>query len=427
VGCLGMLPARRQGGQQGNLFRSTLAVDSLKLRKGELVVTEQFQSWLDSHEGDEWHWYVKRLAANDTLATDSHQAGPYIPNEQAFLLIPSLQQSADPNPKAVLVGSVDSHGIPERELTITWYRAAKNECRVTRWGGRASPVLDPESTGSVAIFAFRKPSSADADHLCVWVCDAIEEDLLAERLGPVEPGRPQLLSRLMRNKFTEAGKSTCSLTTQTMPAPWLTKFPSGEEIVRKCVELRPNRHLSSDERLLARRECEFAMFRSIEEMHVLPRLKQGFTSVDEFVEYSHSINNRRKSRSGRSLELHVGEILREERVPFSHGQISEGNKKPDFIFPSVEAYGLRKQPLWMLAAKTTCKDRWRQILNEADLIPRKHLITLQEGVSMNQFREMQEAGVTLVVPGPLHDRYPKTVRPELLTFESFVSLVREAS
>ena len=47
----------------------------------------------------------------------------------------------------------------------------------------------------------------------------------------------------------------------------------------------------------------------------------------------------------------------------------------------------------MLAAKTTCKDRWRQIINEADRIKLKHLITLQEGVSEAQFREMQEAGV----------------------------------
>jgi hypothetical protein len=57
----------------------------------------------------------------------------------------------------------------------------------------------------------------------------------------------------------------------------------------------------------------------------------------------------------------------------------------------------------MLAAKTTCKDRWRQILNEADRIPAKHLLTLQEGVSEGQFREMNDAGVRLVVPRALHD------------------------
>ena len=58
----------------------------------------------------------------------------------------------------------------------------------------------------------------------------------------------------------------------------------------------------------------------------------------------------------------------------------------------------------MLAAKTTCKDRWRQILNEAARIDVKHLLTVQEGVSSPQFREMKEEGVRLVVPKTLHKR-----------------------
>jgi hypothetical protein len=78
----------------------------------------------------------------------------------------------------------------------------------------------------------------------------------------------------------------------------------------------------------------------------------------------------------------------------------------------------------MLAVKTTCKDRWRQILNEASRIPRKHLLTLQEGVSEGQYAEMLEAQVVLVVPSPLHDKYPRSVRSQLLTVQDFVDRVR---
>lgn len=74
--------------------------------------------------------------------------------------------------------------------------------------------------------------------------------------------------------------------------------------------------------------------------------------------------------------------------------------------------------------KTTCKDRWRQILNEADRIPVKHLLTLQEGVSEGQFREMTEAGVQLVVPVPLVSSFPKSVQPHLQSLESFIGDVR---
>jgi hypothetical protein len=78
----------------------------------------------------------------------------------------------------------------------------------------------------------------------------------------------------------------------------------------------------------------------------------------------------------------------------------------------------------MLAVKTTCKDRWRQILNEADRIRTKHLLTLQEGVSEGQFREMTAAGVQLVVPLPVVPLFPKTAQPHLQTLESFIGDVR---
>ena len=77
----------------------------------------------------------------------------------------------------------------------------------------------------------------------------------------------------------------------------------------------------------------------------------------------------------------------------------------------------------MLAAKTTCKDRWRQILNEADRVVVKHLLTMQEGVSENQFREMEDSGVVLVVPGKLHDKYPRNIRSRLLNVSQFISKV----
>lgn len=83
--------------------------------------------------------------------------------------------------------------------------------------------------------------------------------------------------------------------------------------------------------------------------------------------------------------------------------MTEGNKKPDFIFPSGEAYhnsSFDIQKLVTLAAKTTCKDRWRQVLNEANRLKDspKYLCTLQQGISGAQMDEMQAENVVLVVP-----------------------------
>lgn len=74
----------------------------------------------------------------------------------------------------------------------------------------------------------------------------------------------------------------------------------------------------------------------------------------------------------------------------------------------------------MLAVKTTCKDRWRQVLNEANRVEGIHLFTLQEGVSPNQFSEMEDAEVKLVVPKSLHTKYPEEVRGKLMTLNDFI-------
>jgi len=189
--------------------------------------------------------------------------------------------------------------------------------------------------------------------------------------------------------------------------------------------------MTPDMRLLSRRECEYEVFRSVEEALELPNIKKGFDNVDDFISRAQTILQRRKARSGRSLELHTREIFIEEGLEegknFSLGSESDPGKKPDFIFPSEAAYknaNYSQSKLRMLAVKTTCKDRWRQILNEADRIQTKHLLTLQEGVSENQFREMSNARVRLVVPEPLINRYPKSVRPHLQSLESFIGDIR---
>ncbi|MGK2959564.1 MAG: type II restriction endonuclease [Acidimicrobiales bacterium] len=189
--------------------------------------------------------------------------------------------------------------------------------------------------------------------------------------------------------------------------------------------------MNPDVRLLVRRKCEYEIFLSVEQAVYLPRIHEGFGRIDDFIGLAQTILQSRKSRSGNSLEFQAREIMAEEGLlsgtDFIYRPVIEGGKRPDFLFPSKSAYEDAAFPanrLRMLAAKTTCKDRWRQVINEADRIPRKHLLTLQEGVSEGQFQEMQEAGVQLVVPSGLHDSYPIAVRPHLLTLESFIGDVR---
>ena len=191
--------------------------------------------------------------------------------------------------------------------------------------------------------------------------------------------------------------------------------------------MRTARTQPPDVRLVRRRQCEYELFRSVEELVVMPRIAEGFATVDLFVDFANSVTNRRKSRSGKSLELHAKAIFEEESLPFSHGEESELGKVPDFLFPSAEAYRNPAFPvakLQMLGVKTTCKDRWRQVIDEAKRLPHKYLLTLQEGISVPQFTQIREAGITLVLPKKLHSTFHASVRKELLTVEQFIRTTR---
>jgi hypothetical protein len=61
---------------------------------------------------------------------------------------------------------------------------------------------------------------------------------------------------------------------------------------------------------------------------------------------------------------------------------------------------------------------------EAPKVPVKHILTLQEGISSKQLAEMNQAGVTLVVPKALHKKYPKQRDITLIDVETFIAEVR---
>jgi hypothetical protein len=406
----------------------------------ELVIPSKYMaalgdltSWMDAQSEPNVLWYVKRLSGNDTLANGSHQAGPYVPKEILFDVFPSLNRRDTENPEKWFTLCIDSHQ-DRREVRAVWYNnrlrgGTRNESRVTNFGGENSALLNPESTGSLAVFAFHRCADGDASACHVWVCKfETEADLIEDKIGPVEPGKWKVwgINSPAISKVPSP-RATCWLVPHEIPASWRIHFPSGLDIVRMTLKLQPSKGVASDTRLLRRRSCEFEIYRSVEENIELPLIQKGFSSIDEFVARAQTILQRRKARSGRSLELQTREIFIEEQMieghDFSHQPESDLGKRPDFIFPNETSYKNPKFPsshLRMLAVKTTCKDRWRQIINEADRIKQKHLLTLQEGVSESQFREMVDAGVQLVVPAPLIDSYPKVVQPQLKTLDSFI-------
>ncbi|WP_321391399.1 type II restriction endonuclease [uncultured Desulfuromusa sp.] len=173
---------------------------------------------------------------------------------------------------------------------------------------------------------------------------------------------------------------------------------------------------------------EEKLFRSLERHIVEQRLKNGFDDVESFISFSLSVHNRRKSRAGHSLENHLEQIFVDNKLLFERGVKTENRSKPDFLFPGQRAYHTDDFPrmlLTMLGVKTSCKDRWRQVLAEANKIPQKHLLTLEPGISNNQTEEMQSQSLQLVVPDIIFSSYGAEQKAWLLNVQDFILCVKE--
>lgn len=180
--------------------------------------------------------------------------------------------------------------------------------------------------------------------------------------------------------------------------------------------------------LMAWFNMEEALFKVLEKYLIDQKLKEGFASTEDFIKYSLSVQNRRKSRAGLGLENHLEEMFMCRNLHYSRTPVTENKSKPDFIFPSITAYFAESYPnsrLLMLGSKSTCKDRWRQVLKEADKIEHKHLITLEPAISVNQTNEMQADKLQLVVPREIQVTYTPDQREWLMDFDSFLQLVKK--
>ena len=187
-----------------------------------------------------------------------------------------------------------------------------------------------------------------------------------------------------------------------------------------------------DNALMAWWDREGELLKLYEKELLSERLRQGFgedgSDVDAFISFSLSVLNRRKSRAGHSLENHLETIFAEHRLSFTKGAKTERNNKPDFLFPSQAAYrnnAFPAQLLDMLGVKTTCKDRWRQVLPEANRINRKHLITLEPAISRSQTDEMIAQDLQLVIPTPIMNTYRQEQLAHIIDLSTLIANLKE--
>ena len=341
--------------------------------------------------------FCRYITGNDTGTTGSHQSGFYIPKCASSLLFDKPAVRGENMDKTVKIKWQDDF---ETESRFIYYgKGSRNEYRVTRFG-REFRYLKDENVGDLLILVkndeedysgYVLSSDEDIDgFLAYFNLSSEDTNQLINAEAIVNPN--DKLAELLRAFIAKH-----------------QDFPTTVEMAtaaRDCYN-EAFGTTNSDDVLLDWVKTEFDLFKAMEDKVYTPMLKTPFESVNQFVEAANQLLNRRKSRAGKSLEHHLASIFTASDLIFEEQVVTEDNKKPD------------------LGAKTTCKDRWRQVISEADRIEEKHLFTLQQGISKNQLREMHDAKVTLVVPHKYISSFPKEYQSSLLDLHTFVEFVKE--
>lgn len=364
---------------------------------------------------------LKVISPNDVGQTGGHQSGYYLPKKVWHLFSPQSPEKNVNHEHPVKVIWQDGR---QTDSIVHWYgTGTRSEYRLTRFG-RDFPYLTSDNVGDLLVLIPKSLTEFNA-----YVLD-LDEDIeeIQATLG-VEIIKSWVAYE--EGKFLEETEDVCLNRKFRELAAVLDKFPPGlvfseatRDAVIDCVK--GFNRLTPDRQLVRFIQEEYSLYKMVERKIYEPEVQRLFKNIDDFLDTAMSILQARRSRAGRSLEIHVEYLLKQANIPHQM-RPKVDNTEPDIIIPSKIAYDDPRFPLeklFIIGVKTTCKDRWRQVIQEAPRIPHKHIITIQKGISTRQLDEILDHDITLVVPEPIHSEYPPNRRTSLISIQTFLESVK---
>jgi hypothetical protein len=341
----------------------------------------------------------------------------------------------------------EQEGISE-EGVISWYDARRSHPKRTEYRlyYPSNVVMNAMKAGDFFLVAKLRdgsamvivaPGESTIESQLKWLFGLEEQaglDFSARQIRPDTAAELDFAARYILDELGLELEEPEAARLDRLVEPFGLQFPNTLTLSELARSSSPevDGRASPDAAIIAWMEREEQLFRRLERRIVDARLRTGFMTggepdIDGFLAFSLSVQNRRKSRAGLALENHLEALFNAQGLRFDRGKETENRNKPDFLFPGQANYRDPTFPaarLTMLGAKSSLKDRWRQVLSEAARIDTKHLLTLEPGVSTNQTDEMQAKRLQLVVPAGIQKTYTDAQRAWLMDVASFVREAR---
>lgn len=384
---------------------------------------------------------VKRISAVE--------ASPERSNQHEFNGISELRKLLGLNrrifPARFLYLMEDEGGFESAEGSLTWYDARENhpsrsEYRLyfpttsvsLRLRERDLLVIGKMNDGGLTVIAVEQGSTLERQILWLFgLPDGITQRFTVRELEQDHDVRIGFAARFILEELGIRIKETDGNYLDLLVRKFNGQFPGTaalSEMAREtCRDADPGD--DPDGTIISWMEQELLLFTTLERHLVSLELRKGFEeNIEGFLKFSLSVHNRRKARAGMALENHLEAIFRTHGIRYGRGKITENRTRPDFVFPGIEQYhdpSFNSGLLTMLGSKSSCKDRWRQVLDEAQRIKQKHLFTLEPAISTNQTTQMQAGNLQLVIPQQLHPTFTVDQQNWLMSLRDFIVMVSE--
>lgn len=395
---------------------------------------------------------VKRLAAVEVDPARSHQH-----ELNAGLLRRTLGITRDrvSGVLSILFYESDNRAPSFVETPYTLYDARENtpDRREYRLYYETSRLLERASPGDLLII-FRVPGrETDLQGMVVArgtrvereILDALELDdrqALARYLG-ITPARldPRLGEQIALDlSYNDTSRSTDY---PTAHHPLYRRcvaardLPATAEMARAGRELATIVHgenLDPDSFIETGLDAETALYYDLEREIRTPELAEilsgGSVDLAAILTFAKSVGQTRASRRGYSLEHHLAALLDREEVEFEMRCETEAGRHPDVLLPSCAEYHDPTFPparLRMVACKTTVRERWPQVLDEAARIPVKYFLTLDPDLAEELLRRLTASGLRFFLPRTLLREQYRSLHEEglLASVTDLVGALRE--
>lgn len=406
--------------------------------------------------------FVKKLSRNDTSWADDHgkhQAGFYIPRhirEASFF--PRLH-AKNPDKPHIFHAECNVLWPQTGETTSSGMRHYSNKGPETHFTRLPKTLFQALTPASLLLAGRLDEPMAGCDYWIVILDSANEEAELLETIldipsdfhgGLFEASSFEQASRLQLDEKAELIErlqhAICAGSMETVLSEY-GSIPDSASIAQDARERWLRKHgfncfdpwiipKPGDAIMEISRDIEFTLYRQYElrrraaELVALLAGKGDLitTIVHHFAEIDRvflSASQQRKTRAGRSFEHHIAASLKAGNIKFVEQAVT-GGRRPDFVMPDAQMLNKRsrsKNEALVLAAKTTLRERWKQVSSER-LNCEVFLATVDDRVAANSITEMAAAGIRLVVPESLKESSDTDYRSQsaVISFRDFFDL-----